>query len=62
LIPAVNVIKLFWHNLCSYHPIALSFDPGYAVRAVNYAKKGFMKLTPAVNVIKPFNLAQNDEA
>ncbi len=30
------------------------FDPGYAARGVNRAERSFMKLTPDVDVIKPF--------
>ncbi len=44
-----NFIKLFWHNLCHYRHIALSFNSGHAARVVNYTEKSFMKLTPVTN-------------
>jgi hypothetical protein len=51
--PVVNLIKPFWHNLRRHQCIALSFDNShYAARGVNYAEKGFMKLTPVVCVIE----------
>jgi hypothetical protein len=51
---AANYIQLFWHNLCRYWHIALSFDSGYTAREVNYSEKSFVTLTPGANVIKLF--------
>jgi len=46
-----NFIKLFWHNLHLHQCIiASSIDSGYAAMGVNYAEKGFMKLTPGLSV------------
>jgi hypothetical protein len=51
LTPVANFIKLFGHNLHHYQRIAFSFDSGYDVRGVNYAKISFMKLTIVANFI-----------
>ncbi len=37
--PSGQFHKKFQRNLCLYRHFALSFDPGYAARGVNYAKK-----------------------
>jgi hypothetical protein len=49
--PVANFIKLFWHNLCHYWHIALSFICGYTGRGINYSKKCFMKLTIVLFIV-----------
>ncbi len=39
LTPVANFLKLFWHNLHCYQHIALSFDFGSDIKAINYTKK-----------------------
>jgi hypothetical protein len=40
----VNLVKLFWCNLCCYQHIAKHFDSGYAARGINYAEKKFYEI------------------
>jgi hypothetical protein len=51
--PVANLLKLFCHNLRLYQRVALSFDPGYAARSLNYAVKVLCQLATGVNVMKP---------
>jgi hypothetical protein len=49
-----NFIKHFGRKLHCHQHSAFSFDWGYAISGVNYAKKSFMKFPPVANFIKHF--------
>jgi hypothetical protein len=46
--------KLFWHSLCRYQHIALSFDHGYAARVMNYIEKKIYEIGTCSQFTKPF--------
>ncbi len=62
LTTGVNVIKLFWHNLCPQRHALGQNVWQYADSGVNYAEKSFMKLATGVGGIQLFVFVTNGKA